>query len=245
MRQTIFFVIFFSLTLAAFASAIVSTSDSSDATSADGWESNPLLKTTSPETLRKLRALKQIVNDNGCDINLCFALQGDEFISDEEFQDQKNFVDLMIAIITTDSPGNYAAVQYGRTTRAIQSLTGEKEQFLIKLHETNRVGGLNTNIASALGYCGFQLRPRTEDANKIVLLGDGLDSVGFRPKWVASRVRDDGTDISAVAVGGVSFNGLIDIVGGDPNKVVTIDGFFELAEIIFGLITNVCGLHTY
>lgn len=209
------------------------------------WETNPLLKTTNPETLRKLRALAQDVNNFGCDINLCFALQGDDFITDEEFEDQKNFVDLMIAILTTDKPGNYAGVQYGRTTRSISRLMGEKEMFLGKLHQAARVGGLHTNVASALGYCGFQLRPRVEDANKIVLLGDGLDSVGFRPKFIANRIRKDKIDISAVAVGGVSYAGLIEIVGGDPNKVMTIDGFFELGEIVIGLITNVCGYNNY
>lgn len=209
------------------------------------WESNPLLSTTNPETLQKLRAVAQDVNDLGCDVNLCFALQGDDFITDEEFEDQKNFVDLMIAILTTDAPGNYAGVQYGRTTRSISSLSGDKEYFLSKLHESARVGGLHTNVASALGYCGFQLRPRQEDANKIVLLGDGLDSVGFRPKFVANRVRKDNIDISAVAIGGVSFTGLIEIVGGDPNKVVTIDGFFELGEIVVGLISSVCGYENH
>lgn len=206
------------------------------------WESNPLLKTTNPETLRKLRAVAQNVNDLGCDINMCFALQGDGFLTDEDFENQKNFVDLMIAILTTDKPGNFAGVQYGRTTRSISPLVGEKEKFLAKLHETTRVGGLHTNIASALGYCGFQLRPRDEDANKVIVLGDGLDSVGFRPKFVAKRVRKDKIEISAVAVGkDVSYTGLIEIVGGDPNKVVTIDGFFELGEIVVGLISNVCG----
>lgn len=209
------------------------------------WEKNPLLKTTNPETLRKLRALAQDVNNFGCDINLCFALQGDDFITDEEFEDQKNFVDLMIAILTTDKPGNYAGVQYGRTTRSISPLMGAKETFLGKLHGSARVGGLHTNVASAIGYCGFQLRARVEDANKIVLLGDGLDSVGFRPKFIANRVRKDNIDISAVAVGGVSYTGLFEIVGGDPNKVLTIDGFFELGEIVVGLITNVCGYENY
>lgn len=210
------------------------------------WESNPLLMTTNPETLRKLRAVAQNVNDFGCEINLCFALQGDKFLTDQDFEDQKNFVDLMIAILTTDKPGNYAGVQYGRTTSSISKLVGDKEKFLEKLHESNRVGGTHTNIASALGYCGFQLRPRHEDANKIIVLGDGLDSVGFRPKFVANRVRKDKIDISAVAVGtSVSYTGLIEVVGGDPNKVVTIDGFFELGEIVVGLITNVCGFDPY
>lgn len=241
MKSSIFFVI----SITCFLIQCFATATNAGAVTPPAWEGNPLLKTTNPDTLRKLRALAQDVNNLGCEINLCFALQGDDFITDEEFEDQKNFVDLMIAILTTDKPGNYAGVQYGRTTRSISPLMGQKEMFLGKLHEAARVGGLHTNVASALGYCGFQLRPRTEDANKIILLGDGLDSVGFRPRFIAKRVRQDSIDISAVAVGGVSYTGLIDIVGGDPNKVMTIDGFFELGEIVIGLITNVCGYDNY
>lgn len=209
------------------------------------WFKNPLLNKIKPETrpavLKKLRALRQNVRDNGCDVNLCFALQGDDFITDKEFQEQKDFVDLMVAILTTDEPGNYCAVQYGRTTYRISPLTFKKGEFLRKIQQTKKIGGLNTNIAGALAYTGFQLRPRTEDANKIIILGDGLESVGFRPKRIAKRIRKEGIDISAVAVGGASYPALKEIVGYNKNKVLEIDEFFELAEIVVGLVTDVCG----
>lgn len=209
------------------------------------WFKNPLLKKikreTRPKVLKQLRALRQNVRDKGCDVNLCFALQGDDFITDKEFQDQKDFVDLMVAILTTDEPGNYCAVQYGRTTYPISPLTFKKSQFLRNIQRVRKIGGLDTNIAGALAYTGFQLRPRVEDANKIIILGDGLESVGFRPKRIAKRVHKDGIDISAVAVGGASYPALKEIVGYDKNKVVEIDEFFELAEIVVGLVTDVCG----
>lgn len=209
--------------------------------SAQPWTKNPLLRETDPKVLQQLRGLRQKVRDTGCDVNLCFALQGDDFITNEEFTDQKNFVDLMVAILTTDEPGNYCAVQYGRTTRAISPLTGKKFQFLRKVRNAKRVGGFDTNIAAALGYTGFQLRARLEDANKVIILGDGLESVGFAPIRIARRIRKDRIDISAVAVGQFSLSGLKQIVGNDRNKIVTIDGFFELAEIVVGLVNDVCG----
>lgn len=208
---------------------------------AEEWETNPLV-VGSPEVLRKLRALRQNVRDTGCDVNLCFALQGDEFITDEDFEDQKNFVDLMVAILTTDKPGNYCAVQYGLTTKHIHKLSGEKRNFLKDVRKAQRVGGdLETNIAAALGYTGFQLISREEDANKIIILGDGLESIGFAPKRIAKVVRARGVDICAVAVGGFSTVALQDIVGGDLNKIFTIDGFFELAEVVYGFVNDVCG----
>ena len=205
------------------------------------WENNRLVKRiTDPEILRQLRAVRQKVLDTGCNINLCFALQGDDFIKDSEFQDQIDFIDIMLAILTTDTPGNYCAVQYGQTTYRISPLTEDKETFLTTLRETRRVGGFDTNIAGALGYTGFQLRARTEDANKIIILGDGLESVGFLPRRIARRIRKDGTDISAVAIGGYSTAALYDITR-DYNKIVEIEEFFKLAEIINGLVVDVCG----
>lgn len=208
---------------------------------AQTWVNNSLIKSsTDPNILRKLRALTQDVRDKGCEVNLCFALQGDDFITDNEFQAQKDFVDLIVAILTTDEPGNFCAVQYGRTTRPISPLTKRKIRFLNKVARAKRVGGLQTNIAAALGYTGFQLRPRQEDANKIIILGDGLETIGFRPRFVARRVRKDGTRICAVAVGGFSTAALKDITK-DPNLIFEIDDFFDLAEVVVGFVNDVCG----
>lgn len=206
------------------------------------WENNPLIKSsTDPDVLRKLRALTQNVRDRGCEVNLCFALQGDDFITTEEFQAQKDFVDLLVAILTTDEPGNYCAVQYGRTTGFISNLIGNKIRFLNRVANAVPVGGTQTNIASALGYTGFQLRPRVEDANNIIILGDGLETIGFRPKIVAKQILKEGTRISAVAIGGFSIEALKEITG-DKNLIFEIDSFFDLAEVVVGFVNDVCGI---
>lgn len=244
MKATFFaFCAFLSISLT-FASPSTLTAPVSAHDVREEWEHNPLVeRITDPEILKQLRGLRQRVRDTGCDVNMCFAFQGDDFISDEEFEDQKNFADLLIAILTTDMPGNYCAVQYGLTTKAISPLIGDKLKFLESLRKAKRVGGFDTNIAAALGYTGFQLRPRTEDANKIIILGDGLESVGFAPIEIAKRIRKQGTNICAVAIGGYSTDSLLKIVGEDENKIVEIDYFFELAEVINGLVFDVCGYY--
>lgn len=209
----------------------------------ESWESNPLLENvreTNPEVLRRLRAIRQDVVDNGCEINLCFALQGDDFITNTEFQDQIDFADLMVSILTTDETGNFCAVQYGSSTSAISPLTGQRLAFLDEVRGASRVGGFETNIAGALAYTGFQLRPRVEDANKIIILGDGLENVGFAPPRIAETIRDDNIDISAVAIGQFSITALTEITA-DSNKVFRVDDFFLLAEVVVGLVQDVCG----
>lgn len=211
------------------------------AVSVEQWENNSLVKSSAdPDILRKLRALTQDVRDRGCEVNLCFALQGDDFVTEKEFKAQKDFVDLMVAILTTDEPGNYCAVQYGRTTKRISPLTGRKIQFLNKVARSTQVGGSQTNIAAALGYTGFQLRPRQEDANKIIILGDGLETIGFGPRFIARRIRKEGTRICAVAVGGFSTTALQAITG-DENLIFEINSFFDLAEVVVGFVNDVCG----
>lgn len=208
----------------------------------DPLEMNPLVRnSTDPDILRKFRALTQDVRDRGCEVNLCFALQGDYFITKEEFQAQKDFVDLIVAILATDDPGNFCAVQYGRTTNAISPLTGKKLSFLNRIAWAVQVGGYETNIAAALGYTGFQLRAGLGDANKIIILGDGLETIGFRPKRIAKRILADGTRICAVAVGGFSTTQLEEITG-DGNLIFEIDSFFDLAEVVVGFVNDVCGI---
>lgn len=208
---------------------------------AQPWLSNSLVqRSRRPQLLRKLRALSQNVHDRGCDVNLCFALQGDNFITDVEFQAQKDFVDLIVAILTTDEPGNFCAVQYGRTNGLISPLTADRIKFLDRVASAERVGGLHTNLAAALGYTGFQLLPRAEDANKIIILGDGLDTIGFRPRRVARKLMKKNIRICAVAVGGFSTLALQSITG-DPNLIFEIDQFFDLAEVVVGFVNDVCG----
>lgn len=202
------------------------------------WENNPYV-TTDPELLKELRGLRQKVVDRGCDINLCFAIDGSGSVTPAQFQKQKDFVDLIVNIITTDEPGNYCAVQYGTSLRAISPLTKKKGKFIRKLHKSKQVGGLS-NIAGALGYTGFQLRPRTEDANKLVILGDGFDSIGFRPRKISTRILSEGIDICAIAVGPSDVQGL-NAITGDPGRVLRLASFFELSEIIVDIVNDACG----
>lgn len=205
--------------------------------------SNPLVRNSSdPDLLRRLRALAQDVQDNGCSVNLCFALQGDGFITEQEFSDQRNFVELLVAILTTDQPGGLCAVQYGETTFPISPLTDDRINFIRRLRNVSQVGGIESDISGALAYGGFQLRAQEGDANKLILFGDGFETVNAAPEFIAQSVRRDGTDICAVAVGLFSVAELTKITG-DPNRVLGIGEFFNMAEIVDTLVRQVCNLN--
>lgn len=206
----------------------------------EAWESNPLLADFPPAFFRDLRSLRQEVRTRGCPINLCFALQGDNFVNPVDFTAQKNFIELVVAITTTDDPGNYCAVQYGRTTRPISKLQKKKIKFLNKVQRTRQVGGYETNIASALAYAQFQLRPRLDDPRKIILFGDGLDTVGENPITVAKDLRAEGTELCAVKVGDIENSKALRDITGSDNRVLSIKQYLDAGEIIVAIVHDVC-----
>lgn len=194
------------------------------------------------EVMGRLKQLRQEVVDNGCDVNICFVLQGDDFVTDEEFEDEVIFVDLFIAIITTNKSRNFCAVQYGSRVAPVSRLTNYRLQFLDDLRRTKRVGGSMSNITGALEYIGSQLHGSVGNVTKVVYLGDGIESIPTEQRRPARELLNpNNTGISAVAVGQFDIPSLIEITG-DENKIFHINDFFVLAEAFVVLTKNVCGL---
>lgn len=230
------------LALVSYAAATAVNGPSIRMEDGEDWVSNPLLANATIQELTDLRGLRQNVRTKGCRINMCFALQGDDFMTEAQFGAQKSFIELIVAITATDDPGNFCAVQYSRTTRPISPLTRRTVRFLNKVQRARKTGRDSTNIASALAYAAFQLRPRRNQPRKIILFGDGLDTVGAEPIIVADRIRESGTDICAVGVGDfVSVPALTEITR-DPRRVLSIHDYFDLGEIVISVVNDVCNL---
>lgn len=204
------------------------------------WEHNALVNPKDKQQMRQISAVHQEVLDKGCNMNLCFALDGSKSISENEFTDQKNFVDLIVAITGTDRRANYCAVQYHSNRTPISPLTGNKDTFLRRVQAAKLKRG-GTNIAAGIRYATHQLRSQVGDANKLVLLGDGFKTVGRSPKSAARSFLRVAGPICAVAVGPSDIKGLTDITG-DANRVFNIGQFLELSEIIVQVVVDVCEL---
>lgn len=203
---------------------------------------NPLVMNSSdPQLFLKLQALRQDVHNSGCNINLCFVIQGDEYTDMLGFYDQTTFADLVANILTTDEAGGLCAVQYGRSTTVISALTDRRELFFERLDEAAPVGGYDSNIGGALGYAMNQLAPRLEDANKVILFADGMRTTGYPPSLVAKELIGRRMAISAVGVGKVSIAGLKQIVN-DDNLIYQISAYFEIIEVADALVRSVCGI---
>lgn len=208
----------------------------------EDWETNPLLSDVPAKLLRQLRAVRQAVTKKGCNINVCFALQGGDSITEREYALQKSFVELMVALTAWEAGGNFCAVQYGRTTKMISRLTDAVPRFLKSLRKSRQVGGVSVNIGVALAYAAFQLRTREGEPRKFVILGNGLDNIGPEPIETAKGLRDEGIDICAVAVGLDRLVPALNKVTKDPERVFMVEDYDHLSDVIIGLVNDICHL---
>jgi len=201
----------------------------------------------SPEGILIAQQLRQrIVDQGGCNLNVYFALHGSANTSNVDFDMQKEFVQLIAAIVGVDTNAAYGALQYGRVSSNGFPLTNDLDKFLLDV-ESLRLRPLpfrvRTFISIGLGFSIQMLRGNPEDTNKIVLFVDGRANFGGNPVPVARAFRPPrGT--GAIFAVGVSFPdpALLKRITGSQSRVFAIDDFFELLDILDQLVTDICGL---
>lgn len=184
---------------------------------------------------------QQVANMGGCNVNLCFALDGSGSIFQSEFAMMREFVLFITAILAGNGENAFAATQYGLRNIDISRLTSDADEFLLAVDDAELADAPRTFIAAGLGFCVRELRPRLEDANKVVLFSDGRSNFGGNPVPIAQKFREmyDG-DICAVGVGFENTSVLEDIAG-SPQRVIAIDDYFALLDIVDQIVAEVCG----
>lgn len=206
----------------------------------EDWQNNTLI-TENNVDMPMLQNLRQDVMNLGCSINLCFVMDASDVVSNQEFLFQKNFIDLIMAITTTDRPGTYCAAQYHNSFTEISPLTRNRDQFLRRVFEAEKKTG-GGNVTPGLRYAVNQLVKRKGAANKIVLFSRKKPFISrFLPPVVLKFFNINGT-ICSVALKQSNKQSLADNITGDPNLVFPRDGFFELSEVIFSVVHTVCDM---
>lgn len=187
---------------------------------------------------------------DGCDPNICFALDGSGSIGFENYEVQKEFVLLLTAIIGANDKATFAAVQYGFINEPISSVDGNAERFIQKLLTSEYQGASKTFVGAGLGYCISQLGRKRGEPAKIVLFGDGGASLGgltgpLSPASLADffRGRSPANRVCAVAVNYPHKPPLfVDIVGGEEhrNLVTDVEGWPLILNQLRDLIRTIC-----
>ena len=199
------------------------------------------LAITIPESIRQ--RVKEAVVVNGCNANVCFAIDGSDAVGPDNFRKSVEFVQAVIGIVGTDRAAEFAATQFGTTTRRIAPLTGLRDNTLKALEDAKLTGGPTSAVASGIIYCDFQLFRRPGEANKLVVITDGKSNFGSNPVTAADkyRGRNPKNSITAVAVGHRQDDVLQRISGQNP--VLEVTDYVELALKVDTLVSQICGFN--
>lgn len=185
----------------------------------------------------------RIKEKGGCKANVCFAIDGSESVGKDNFDREVQFVFDFASLVNVDEKlTGLAATQFGTSNSAITPLIFSSAELNIALEKAVYLNAPRTQIRGGLIYCFGQLRREAGDANKIVLLSDGQANLGGNPVPIADRFRREVGEICAVGVGYQDIGSLLDIVGGSSAKVLTVDDFFQLSDILDDLVVQVCDL---
>lgn len=185
--------------------------------------------------------MAKIVAKGGCNANVCFVLDGSYYVTDDEYRMQKEFVELAAALIGVDKSAHFAATQYAPPRFALAQLTSDQDAFLVKIAGSSR-WGRDQRVRPGVRFCVRQMRQRREDANKIVLVGDGRGSLQYSAYLPPLRTFSRrGGSICAVAVKNANRR-LLAYVTRNPAHVLAIDGYIDLSIIVEDVVEQVCGL---
>lgn len=202
---------------------------------------NALFQGMAKPAQQSMMDLRDDVDTYGCEINLCFVLDGTLAISKGQFLQQQNFADLIIAITTTDSTANYCAVHYNDFFTRISPRTKNTNKFLKRLYKAKQIRRQSgeVNVDRGFRYVVNQLLDRGRVANKVVFFSKGGREFGDGPKSISRYFRANKGGLCGVVVGDDDPKFLYDIA---PKSVVNFDGFFDLSEIVVALVTDLCAI---
>lgn len=201
------------------------------------------MKTDTRLSRSVISSLQQKVrNEGGCNVNVCFAIDGSGSISKKEFDEEISFVLDTLAVIGADRLAGLAATQIGAVSSPISSLTFDVAAFKNALLETRFLGAESSNIRDALSFCVTELLEDTSGPKKIVVLTDGRANVGGDPAQVANSFRAAGGEVCAVGVGLRDEPSLLKLVGGRSERVLAIDDFFNLLSTLEDFIKQICSI---
>jgi len=206
---------------------------------------------------RKLRHLQRsIITNGGCNVKMCFALDGSGSISRAEYRLQQEFVQIIAAVASVDGAASFSAVQYGLRNVGISSLTSDIGDFITSVGTSELEKAPRTFVAAGLGFCIQEVRSSNDTdstgngghvaiqgPSKIVLLGDGRTNFGISPIPIANLFDSlEDSSICAIGIGFPNVRALRDIVGGDIGNVFIVDSYVNLVRIVGDIISDACGI---
>lgn len=206
----------------------------------EAWQNNVIARQANGNEMKVLKAVRNEVKVKGCNLNLCFVLDGTNAVTKADFDFQKNFVDLVVAITATDRPATFCAYQYGQKAKQISSLARNRVAFLNRVKRARKVYG-RPHLEPALRRAIQQVYTRTHDANKVLIFSKNKPIQVPRLQPLINRFFRRRGGFCSVALKNNNIPNLTRLLK-NRNLVFPQDGFFEVSEIITGVVHMVCGM---
>lgn len=185
--------------------------------------------------------LKDIKRQRSCNVDVCFALQGDKTITAPTYDLEKVFVQLSGAIVGSDDDASTAAVQYATSTVAIQPNIQDRVEFVKSVGKSEYSGMNKINIGSGLAYCWSQVRRSKNSHKAVILLGSGTTTLGFAPKIVVDVMKREGADIMGVLTSGTK-KSYVSEVGISSEDVVELYDYNQMGVALRKVLSNLCSI---
>lgn len=195
-------------------------------------------------------AIREVRGADGCDPNICFAIDGSRQLGRRDFELQLDFLAIIVSIVGADPRAHFAGTQYGLRNRPIRAIRGNAEDFLFDLEDVRYLRSRRSFIGGGVSYCFQQLNQRRGEPAKMVVFGDGRSSYGrlggpLGPAALAAdfRSRSPANVVCAVAVGFSRTDLFIDITQ-DADLVLKVTEWEKVLSILRALVRDICDAAT-
>lgn len=187
-------------------------------------------------TSANLRTFRRVQRNLSCPKNICFALDGSEAVSRQEYGRIVSFAQVVAAIIRGDERSQFAAVQYGLRNIEIASLG--RRGFLRSLGRSRAAGAQRTFTSAGLGFCINELRGSLRESS-VIVIGDGRSNFGTDPRLLVERFFNDDMRLVSVGVGFGSQARLRESLGGRDN-VISLNDYSSLQRSVVRVVRAAC-----
>lgn len=206
--------------------------------------SHPLLSRLNPSQIATLHTLRSQLREQKCNLRICFLLDGSNQVDPAALLEQKNFVDVLLAITTPDISMTASFCSYIYATQShpmVSPLSNDRKSFLRVLNVTQPP--LERGIANA----GLVLRDGLDTVRYSHFKGPGHGNIilfakrkpVFRAPGYYRRMtcfKNDGGNIWGIAMSGRARVKLEHVA----DRIFTTADFFDVAEVIVGRLVQTC-----
>lgn len=197
-----------------------------------------------PRLLNRALALQESIFEHGCNVNVCFAIDGSSDAGVSDFARSIEFTQIIALITDIDPRVRNSALQFGRINSDISPLTGDRDTFIRSFSNIGFANAPTAFVSAGVLGCKRMLGDhRGGPRPVIVVVGAGGPTVGVSPQRIAERFFRDMPTGSILSIS--TRRGRAQVFRGfSPRKKSAIDisNSMSIAGPMDAAVGFICGL---